>query len=426
MVSTPVNPEWGQYRRDQLRDLRMELGTLKTCQNAAIAVGLTGPSIVLALLRDTFSSDLICILVYVPLIILFPFWLIFFDKARTIARIVGFVRLQELLMFSNRPNLGIIGWETAIGRYWNNAEVWRYPPNRFFDTAILNWRLEEEKQFETFRRKMELKINRFFKATYWTTVYLIFLLFSFAIIGIGMYLSDLSFWLRAFVVGAALFNLWYNYLRYDTDDSYNQFIYKAVVNSLIAVLLMLLAGVVYWYLHFSSTLPVLEHLVIGTFPMDASSDAVAVARSTVRTIGIFGITGMATIGSIFFATVTYWVYSGLLFGRYTYGSFMRVWEIVLGVVVCRKSGTQPVVAKWTWTRPPEIDEDELFSPGQEQEDETDTLNRMGWPAVLVFRALLRVLFDISLYKQQRRPQRPEQGLVRDARKICKKIGELND
>jgi hypothetical protein len=50
----------------------------------------------------------------IPLIIIFPIWLIFFDKATTISRIVGYYNILEQILNGVHPETKYIGWENSL------------------------------------------------------------------------------------------------------------------------------------------------------------------------------------------------------------------------------------------------------------------------------------------------------------------------
>jgi hypothetical protein len=116
------DPEIGQFRKEMFHDLRTELGHLKTCQTSILILSATGAGLFLSLLRkDSYISPEY--LVLLPLIFLIPLWIIFFEKARTIARIVGFIRVQEKL-YMYKSNLAAIGWESAMKLYRSKQNIW--------------------------------------------------------------------------------------------------------------------------------------------------------------------------------------------------------------------------------------------------------------------------------------------------------------
>lgn len=120
--SSLYDPEIGQFRKEIFHDLRAELGHLKTCQTSILILSATGAGLFLSLLRkDSYIPPEY--LVLLPLIFLIPLWIIFFEKARTVARIVGFIRVQEKL-YMYKSNLAAIGWESAMKLYRSKQNIW--------------------------------------------------------------------------------------------------------------------------------------------------------------------------------------------------------------------------------------------------------------------------------------------------------------
>jgi len=313
------------FRRDQFRDLRMELGHLKTCQNASIAVGITGSGIILALLKDGSFDNISCLLVFLPLLILFPFWLLFFDKARTISRIVGFLQIQELLM-SRRSDLGLIGWQSAIERYHDMQDDWNMAENRYIEERIRKWQ-KGEKTLEAFRVRMQFKVKKFVKSTYWVTVFAIFFLLSLILLSLGLYLSHFPLELLVFLLVCSLINIIWNYYSFDSDYSYVDFSYFIILQGMIVFGAMILGLLCYGY--------------------------VKIGLLTFQIGGFYFIAGLALVSFVYISSITYWIFSNLLFGRYTYRSFVRRWEVVLGLIICGE-GENQVINKHDWQKAKDI------------------------------------------------------------------------
>lgn len=153
-----------KFRQDQFRDLRVELGQLKTCQSNAIFWGVTGTSVLISLLTDI-GKDIPyqSLLRLIPLAILFPSWLIFFDKARTIARINGYLRVQEGFAVQGSKE-GLFGWESALSGYWKHK-------SKFTDKAYLDTVQDRINCTPLNRKKLSSYI-------YWLTTFGIFLSLS--------------------------------------------------------------------------------------------------------------------------------------------------------------------------------------------------------------------------------------------------------
>jgi len=112
-----------QFRRDLFRDLRAELGHLKTCQTSLMVFTSTGTGIFFGLVGSSNPPIPVAYIMLFPLFFLLPLWIIFYDKARSIARIIGFLRLQEKLYLLESPE-AIIGWESAMEKYQQMRHIW--------------------------------------------------------------------------------------------------------------------------------------------------------------------------------------------------------------------------------------------------------------------------------------------------------------
>jgi hypothetical protein len=106
----------------ELSLLRGEIRDLKQCQVRYFSLSVLGTGAILGLTKVFPSQNLIGICYLTPLAIILPCWSIFFDKAHTITRIVGYVRLLEQeLSFSYEPYFNsrfkFIGFERALKLY---------------------------------------------------------------------------------------------------------------------------------------------------------------------------------------------------------------------------------------------------------------------------------------------------------------------
>lgn len=107
------------YRHEQ-NALRGELQSLKNCQITFLSTSITTTGILLGF-GATFVQQFpnLKIISLFPLVILLPAWWIFFDKATTITRIVGYYRFLECLIIEPEQNLSdlYIGWENALREF---------------------------------------------------------------------------------------------------------------------------------------------------------------------------------------------------------------------------------------------------------------------------------------------------------------------
>lgn len=92
--------------------LRQELHNLKTCQVAFLTTAFTATGLLLGLIPKLIESGLSRLGFLTPLVVVLPAFCFFFDKARTITRIVGYYRILERII---NP-CEFPGWENALGR----------------------------------------------------------------------------------------------------------------------------------------------------------------------------------------------------------------------------------------------------------------------------------------------------------------------
>jgi len=99
--------------------LRDELNNLKKCQVTFLSFAITATSAILGLIgiANLHKIEDESIFFLVPLLLLIPFWWIFFDKAVTITRIVGYYRILESLILGTKTSHDFIGWENALAKF---------------------------------------------------------------------------------------------------------------------------------------------------------------------------------------------------------------------------------------------------------------------------------------------------------------------
>jgi hypothetical protein len=104
--------------RNELILLRQELQELKRCQLQYFTLTVTGTAAILGFAGSLSGREFLGPSLLAPLAIIVPCWWIFFDKATTITRIVGYVRiLEESLAKGRDPNLIYPGYEEALTLY---------------------------------------------------------------------------------------------------------------------------------------------------------------------------------------------------------------------------------------------------------------------------------------------------------------------
>lgn len=96
-------------------NLRSELKHLKLCQVKYFVLSVTATGLLLGLgggIKELGSFELLGL---APLLIILPCWWIFFDKATSITRIVGYYRVLEDIINGN-IRYRYIGWENSLGQ----------------------------------------------------------------------------------------------------------------------------------------------------------------------------------------------------------------------------------------------------------------------------------------------------------------------
>ena len=95
--------------------LRTELVELKNCQIRYFALSITSAGLLIGVGSQLLGSRCSGLLFFAPLMILLPSWWIFFDKATTITRIVGYNRVLEGKIIAEHVTNGeYVGWESAL------------------------------------------------------------------------------------------------------------------------------------------------------------------------------------------------------------------------------------------------------------------------------------------------------------------------
>ncbi len=95
--------------------LRNELTKLKECQFHYFWSSITATGTIIGIGSAFGTKDHMLILYLAPLFVIIPCWLIFFDKATTITRIVGYYRVVEYMILDNNDDkYKYIGWENSL------------------------------------------------------------------------------------------------------------------------------------------------------------------------------------------------------------------------------------------------------------------------------------------------------------------------
>lgn len=104
--------------RAEIQLLRQELQELKRCQLQYFTLSVTGAAAILGFAGSMSNRGFLGPSLLAPLAIIIPCWWIFFDKATTITRIVGYIRLLESVIADHPdPNLVYPGFEEALSIY---------------------------------------------------------------------------------------------------------------------------------------------------------------------------------------------------------------------------------------------------------------------------------------------------------------------
>lgn len=157
--------------------LRAELHDLKACQIRLLTLGVTASGAIIGLGTGMDSTGILAqvhllwLVFLSPLLLLLPFWRLFFDKAMTVSRIIGYQRVLERLMLN--PDETLIkfpGWENALDLFRDQKR-----------TAFAGGGAQKEGQERGWRRALQV-----LKATpykYWVINYSLFAILSVVCLG---------------------------------------------------------------------------------------------------------------------------------------------------------------------------------------------------------------------------------------------------
>lgn len=170
------------YQRELIY-LREELRDLKDCQVTFVKYATTATALLLGVIVNMKNGQFSGIAYLLPLVILLPAWWIFFEKAKTITRIVGYYRVLEKSILGKISIVsGFQGWENAQSMF------------RDFERR---GKLDElEAKFKSTQKSSDSQLEKIIKlvtlqaSPYWMLVYIIFLLLS--LVCLSMSISSLS------------------------------------------------------------------------------------------------------------------------------------------------------------------------------------------------------------------------------------------
>ena len=114
--------------------VRAELHDLKKCQVEFLVFSVTASATILGITAGL-EPGYLDLLLLVSLLILLPSWWVFFDKARTITRCVGYVRVLEAILLGENVPL-FIGWERALKEWRHRSHSKRRPKRLGFSEAM--------------------------------------------------------------------------------------------------------------------------------------------------------------------------------------------------------------------------------------------------------------------------------------------------
>jgi hypothetical protein len=176
--------EYGDLKEVLLSErdiLRNELIKLKECQVRYFWSSITATGLLLGI-GGSLRSDIISTIIFVaPLFIVLPCWVIFYDKATTITRIVGYLRILEYMIIGDERNkYAYIGWENALSLFrkssGSNKDV-NEDVNKDRFKKYINDSIRGLKSFKIFEARTR----------YWHLSWLTFLLLSIFCLFLGFY-----------------------------------------------------------------------------------------------------------------------------------------------------------------------------------------------------------------------------------------------
>ncbi len=153
----------------ELGNLRKELHDLKTCQIQFVTFAFTASGIILSI-KGSISP-------LIPLVIILPTWCIFFDKAKSVSRIIGYYRiLENEYLGGANTNFRFVGWENA-------QSIYREREKDMKKILMVDESWNKTAKTSIFNRTIDLLFLR--ASSYWTLVYFTF--FGLAIVCFAIY-----------------------------------------------------------------------------------------------------------------------------------------------------------------------------------------------------------------------------------------------
>ena len=137
---------------NELNVLRAELRDLKSCQIQYVSLSVTGTGAIIGFAATLASPSLRGVACLAPLVILLPCWWIFFDKATTITRLVGYVRVLETMISdadAESSKFAYIGYENALGLFRLSEKDFPKKLKGLFSSLVQVLRLRTRHRFWT-------------------------------------------------------------------------------------------------------------------------------------------------------------------------------------------------------------------------------------------------------------------------------------
>lgn len=201
-MSDNTNTEKTSLDIDMLQNektaLRAEMVSLKNCQITFLTYTVTGTGALLGLAITLVGSStspfpLLGAFYLIPLTIILPFWWIFFDKATTITRIVGYYRILEELILEPEHQVKFVGWENALADFRNQYNTKsarplierRLPLREFVPRFKRQLLLINDTASKLFQLLLLQTSQRYWLLTYYTFLSLSFLSFSISLISLA-------------------------------------------------------------------------------------------------------------------------------------------------------------------------------------------------------------------------------------------------
>jgi len=306
------------FRQDLFRDLRMELGQLKACQIQALTIGVSAAGVMLGLIDKDPENGRV-ILYLLPLTIILPLWTIFFDKARTISRMIGFIRVQEEICVKNKLSI-LIGWETAMKHYWSLKEgVWDNDDGK---EKIQN-RLNETNLDKNKKLKPRSKL---FNSFFWATSFVVFLLLSVACLLLSIRNLPLNF--QKCLIPLAILSvisitaIYLFVIRFTPD-------------------LIQLQLYVIWVIGVSVSITS-AFFIFELYCLTSSFNTTnLISLESARILGF----NLALAGFIFTSILNFWLFKNLVRARYSTAAFEKRWELIIEHLDNNESNDGRVIGK---------------------------------------------------------------------------------